>query len=178
MSKEDICFMPAWKIVEKLKNQELTSQEITETLIERIEKVNPVINAFCTPTFDSARFTAKKADESIKKGEKIGLIQGLPISIKDEMPIKGVRTTFGSKLFENYIPEEDDTCVKRLKDAGGVILGKTNMPEFGFWPYTDNLIFGKTHNPWDLDKIPGGSSGGAAAAMASGLGYLALGADG
>jgi aspartyl-tRNA(Asn)/glutamyl-tRNA(Gln) amidotransferase subunit A len=94
------------------------------------------------------------------------------------MPVKGVRTTFGSKLYENYIPEEDDTVVKRLRDAGCVILGKTNMPEFGFYGVTYNKVFGITRNPWNLERTPGGSSGGAAAAMASGLGFLALGADG
>ena len=94
------------------------------------------------------------------------------------MPIKGIRTTFGSKIYENYIPEEDDAVVKRLKDAGCVILGKTNMPEFGFLAITKNLIFGETHNPWDLNKTPGGSTGGGAAAVVSGLGPLALGADG
>jgi aspartyl-tRNA(Asn)/glutamyl-tRNA(Gln) amidotransferase subunit A len=178
MNKEDIYFMSACDMAEKIKTQELTSLEITETIIERIEKINPKINAYCTPTFDLARETAKKADNSIKKGEKLGLLHGIPTSIKDEMPIKGVRTTFGSKLYEDYIPEEDDICVQRLKNAGCVILGKTNMPPFGFLATTRNLIFGETRNPWNLERTPGGSSGGAAAAIASGLGSLALGADG
>ena len=178
MNKEEICYMSACDMADAIKRQELTSLEITETIIERIEKINPIINAYCTPTFDWARETAKKADEVVKKGEKLGLLHGVPISIKDEMPIKGIRTTFGSKIYENYIPEEDDIAVKRLKDAGCVILGKTNMPEFGFFSITYNSIFGETRNPWNLDRTPGGSSGGAAAAVASGLGSLALGADG
>jgi aspartyl-tRNA(Asn)/glutamyl-tRNA(Gln) amidotransferase subunit A len=178
MKKEDICFMSAYDMVEKIKSQELSSQEITEVIIERIEKINPIINAYCTTTFDLARDAAKKADDAVKKREKLGILNGIPTSIKDEMPIKGIRTTFGSKLYENYIPNEDDACVERLKDAGAVILGKTNMSPFGFLHITDNLIFGETHNPWNLDKTPGGSSGGAGAAMASGLGNLALGADG
>ncbi|MFX0072276.1 MAG: amidase [Candidatus Hermodarchaeota archaeon] len=178
MNKEDLAYMSAFDMLERLKNQEITSLEITELLIERIEEINPLLNAFCTPTFELARDAAKNADNLSEKGESLGTLHGLPISIKDEMPIKGVRSTFGSKLFENHIPEEDDICVKRLKNAGSVILGKTNMPAFGFWPYTENLIFGKTCNPWKLDRTPGGSSGGAAASMASGLGYLALGADG
>ncbi|TFG09043.1 MAG: amidase [Promethearchaeota archaeon] len=178
LNKEDLAYMSAVDMVEKLKTQEISSLEITELMIERIEKINPIINAFCTPTHDLARETAKYADDLIKKGEPLGPLHGLPISIKDEMPIKGVRTTFGSKLFENHVPEQDDMCVKRLKGAGSVILGKTNMPPFGFWPKTENLIFGKTHNPWKLDRTPGGSSGGAAAAIVSGLGYLALSADG
>ncbi|MFX1389449.1 MAG: amidase [Promethearchaeota archaeon] len=177
MSNEDICFMSAYEMKEKIENQELTSQEITEKIIERIEKINPIINAYCITTFDWARETAKKADEAVKKGEKIGVLHGVPTSIKDEMPIKGIRTTFGSKIYENYIPEEDDICVSRLKNAGCVILGKTNMPEFGHHGFTRNLIFGESVNPWNKEKTTGGSSGGAAAAVASGLGPLALGAD-
>ena len=178
MNKEDISFMSACDIAEKIKTQELSSLEITEIIIERIEKINPIINAFCIPTFDMARETAKKADEAVKKGEEVGSLHGIPTSIKDEMPIKGVRTTYGSKLYENNIPDEDDACVERLKKAGSVILGKTNMSPFGFLHITDNLIFGETRNPWNLERTPGGSSGGAGAAIASGLGYLALGADG
>jgi Asp-tRNA(Asn)/Glu-tRNA(Gln) amidotransferase A subunit family amidase len=177
MNKEDICFMSAWQMREKIFTQELSSQEITETLIERIEKVNPLINAYCTPTFELAREMAKDADKAVKNGENLGLIHGLPISIKDEMPIKGIRTTFGSKIYENNISKEDDLCVRRLKNEGCVILGKTNMPEFGHHGFTRNLIFGETLNPWNLEKTSGGSSGGAAAAVASGLGPLALGSD-
>jgi len=178
MDKENICFMPASEMVEKIKTQELPSEEITEIIIERIEKINPIINAFCTPTFEMARKMAIEADDKLKRGEKLGLLHGLPTSIKDEMPIKGIRTTYGSKLFEDNIADIDDVCVERLKKAGVVILGKTNMSPFGFIAVTNNLIFGETLNPWNLERTSGGSSGGAAAAMASGLGYLALGADG
>ena len=108
----------------------------------RIEKINPVVNAYCTPTFSLAREMAKDADEKVKKNEKIPLLNGIPTSIKDLMPTKGVRTTFGSKIFEHNVPEEDGLAVSRLKDAGCVILGKTNTPEFGFKGVTDNLIFG------------------------------------
>jgi Asp-tRNA(Asn)/Glu-tRNA(Gln) amidotransferase A subunit family amidase len=178
MSKEDICFMSASDMVKKIKNQEITSLEITEVIIERIEKINPIINAYCTPTFDLAREMAKKADESVKKGEKLGLLQGIPVSIKDESDTKGILTTYGSKLFEKHVPKVDDVTVERLKNAGCVILGKTNLPEFGFKGVTDNLLFGTTKNPWNLERTTGGSSGGAAAAVASGLGPLALGGDG
>ncbi len=178
MNKDDICFMSAFEMADKIRRQELTSEEITEIIIERIEKINPLINAFCTPTFELAREMAKKADDSVKKGEKLGLLHGIPTSIKDEIETKGIRSTFGCKIFENYVPTEDDVSVKRLKDAGIVMLGKTNLPPFGYAPMTNNLIFGPTKNPWDLGRTPGGSSGGAAAAMASGLGQLALGGDG
>ena len=178
MNKEDICFMSAYEMVEVIKNQEITSEEITETIIERIEKFNPIINAYCTTTFDLAREMAKAADDRVKKGEILGLLNGVPTSIKDLVPVKGVRTTFGSKMFEHNIPEEDSVMVKRLKNAGCVIMGKTNTPEFGHKGVTDNLIFGSTRNPWNLKKTSAGSSGGAAASVAMGMGPLAQGSDG
>jgi len=178
MNKEDICYLPAYQMAEKITTQELTSLEITEIIIERIEKINPTINAYCTTTYDLARDMAKKADERVKNNENLPLLNGIPTSIKDLVPVKGVRTTFGSKIFENYIPDEDAVVVKRLKDAGCVILGKTNTPEFGFKGATDNLIFGPTLNPWNLEKASGGSSGGAAASVVSGMGPLAQGSDG
>ena len=178
MNKEEICFMSATEMLEKINTQELTSQEITETIIERIEKINPIINAYCTTTFDLAREMAKIADERVKKDESIPALNGIPTSIKDLVPVKGVRTTYGSKIFEHNIPEEDAVVVKRLKSAGCVILGKTNTPEFGFKGVTDNFIFGATKNPWNLEKTSGGSSGGAAASVVCGMGPLGQGSDG
>lgn len=178
MNKEEICFMPAYEMREKIKTQELTSTEITETIIERVEKINPIINAYCTTTFDLARDMAKNADDAVKKGEKLGLLHGIPTSIKDLMLLKGIRTTYGSLLHENFIPEDDEIVVKRLKKAGCVILGKTNTPEFGHVALTNNKIFGETKNPWDRETNSGGSSGGAAASVAAGMGPLALGSDG
>jgi Asp-tRNA(Asn)/Glu-tRNA(Gln) amidotransferase A subunit family amidase len=178
MNKEDICFLSACDMADAIKRQELTSQEITEAIIERIEKINPIINAYCTPTFELAREMAKKADEVVKKEETIPLLNGIPTYITDLMITKGVRTTFGCKIYENNVPKEDEIAVKRLKDAGIVFLGKTNTPAFGHQAVTDNLIFGKTLNPWNLEKTSGGSSGGAAASVVSGLGPLALGSDG
>ena len=178
MNKEDICFMPAWEMRDKIKSQELTSQEITEALIERIEKVNPIINAYCTTAFELAREMAKDADRRVKNNEKLGLLNGIPTSIKDLMYTKGLRTTFGSKIYEDLIPDEDEIAVQRLKDAGCVILGKTNTPEFGAAGVTDNPVFGETKNPWKLDRTSGGSSGGAAAATVCGISPLSLGSDG
>jgi len=178
MNKEEICFLPAWEMKEKIASQELSSTEITEAIIERIEKINPIINAYCTTTFDLARDMAKEADDRVKKGEKLGLLNGIPTSIKDLNMVKGVRTTFGSKIYEHNIPEEDSIAIARLRKEGFVIMGKTNTPEFGFKGVTDNLIFGATKNPWNLERTPGGSSGGAASAAASGLSPLAQGSDG
>jgi len=178
LNKVEICFMSAYDMLEKIKSQEITSLEITETIIERIEKINPIINAYCTPTFEIAREMAKKADERVKKSEDIPPLNGIPTSIKDLLPVKGVRTTFGSKIYEHHVPDEDAIAVTRLKEAGCVILGKTNTPEFGFKGVTDNLIFGVTPNPWNLERTSGGSSGGAAASVVCGMGPLAQGSDG
>lgn len=177
MKKEEICYMAAYEMAEKIKTQELSSVEITETIIERIEEINPKLNAYCTLTFDLAREMAKNADNSVRSSEG-GIINGVPTSIKDLSLTKGIRTTFGSKIYENFIPNEDSVYITRLKDAGCVILGKTNTPEFGFKGVTDNIIFGETHNPWNLNKTCGGSSGGAGAAVASGISPLAQGSDG
>ncbi len=178
MKREDICFMPAYEIKDKIRNQELTSEETTDIIIERIEKINPILNAYCITTFDIAREVAKKADDAIKKGDNLGLLHGIPTSIKDLEDIKGIRTTKGCKIYENNIAIKDDIMVKRLKDAGAIILGKTNTPSLGCKGVTDNLIFGATKNPWNLERTCGGSSGGAASAVASGLGPLASGSDG
>jgi aspartyl-tRNA(Asn)/glutamyl-tRNA(Gln) amidotransferase subunit A len=178
MNKEDICFMSAYEMVEKIKSMELTSLEITETIIERIKKINPIINAYCTPTYNLARDMAKNADEAVKKGEKLGSLHGIPTSIKDLIQTKGIKTTFGSKLYENFIPDQNDIAVQRLINAGCVLLGKTNTPEFGIPALTNNLVFGETKCPWDIEKNSGGSSGGAASSVASGIGPLALGSDG
>jgi len=178
MNKEDICFMSAVDMFDAIRRQELTSLEITETIIERIKNINPKTNAYCTTTFDLARDMAREADDKVKKGEKLGLLNGIPASIKDLNPVKGIRTTYGSKIFENHIPDHDDIAVQRLKKEGCVILGKTNTPEFGFKGVTDNLIFGYSRNPWNLDFTTGGSSGGAASSVVSGLGPLAQGSDG
>lgn len=178
MKKEEICYMSAYDMGVKIKNQEISSEEITEIIIERIEKINPIINAYCTPTFELARDTARRADKAVKDSEKLGLLHGIPTSIKDETETKGIRTTYGSYLFENNVPRNDEAFVKRMRDAGIVLLGKTNTPAFGYKGETDNLIFGVTKNPWNLERTTGGSSGGAAGAVASGLGPIGIGSDG
>lgn len=178
MSQKDIFFMSAAELGAKIKTKELSCVELTEKIIERIEKINPQINAFCTPTFDLARDQAKKADEAIKRNEKIGLLHGIPCSIKDVIATQGIRTTFGSKIYENNIPDEDEVVVKRLKKQGIILLGKTNTPAFGHKAVTENLVFGATLNPWNLKRTSGGSSGGAAASIVSGIGHLSIGSDG
>jgi len=152
--------------------------EVVDAILSRIEKINPKINAYYTVLTEEARQAAKEADKAVKQGKPLGPLHGVPVSIKDLIFTKGVRTTFGSKIFENFIPERDAIVVERLKAAGAIILGKTNTPEFGYKGVTDNLLFGVTRNPWNLNLTSGGSSGGAGATVAAGLGPLAVGSDG
>ena len=178
MGKRNICWMSGLEMAAAIKNEEISPVEILEAILERIEAVNPKINAIVTLAEEKARAAAKSAEEAVRRGAELGPLHGVPVYIKDNQFTKGVRTTFGSKLYENYVPTENAVLVERLEAAGAIVLGKTNMPEFGLLPITDNLLFGPTRNPWDLTKTPGGSSGGSAAAVAAGLGPLATGNDG
>ena len=178
MKSQELCWMSAIELAEAIREKQVSTLEVVESILERIEAINPKINAYVTLTADSALADARKADDAVMKGEKLGALHGVPVSIKDLVFTKGVRTTMGSKLLRDFVPDEDAVLVARLKEAGAIILGKTNTPEFGLKMLTDNLIFGITRNPWNLDRSPGGSSGGAAAAVATGLGPLAAGNDG
>lgn len=152
--------------------------ELTDAVLDRIERVNPRINAFSTVADDLARQAAKIAESAVMHGEPLGPLHGVPVSVKDLVFTRGIATAAGSRIFQDFVPEEDAVAVERLKGAGAVILGKTNTPEFGHKAVTDNPLFGITRNPWRLDRTAGGSSGGAGAAVAAGLGPLALGTDG
>lgn len=178
MVKKEICWMSAIESTQAFKSGELSPTEVLESTLERVKRYNPELNAIVTHTEEMAREAAKQAEKDIKAGKKVGPLIGVPITIKDLDFLKGVRTTFGSKLYENFIPDEDAIVVERLKKAGAVIIGKTNTPEFGACAFSDNLIFGPSHNPWDKSRTPGGSSGGAAAAVAAGFGPIAQGSDG
>jgi aspartyl-tRNA(Asn)/glutamyl-tRNA(Gln) amidotransferase subunit A len=158
--------------------KEIKPSEVMEVILGRIEKVNPKINAFCTLVPESAMAEARKADEQVARGKGKGPLLGIPVSIKDLIFTKGIRTTFGSRMYENFVPEQDEVVVERLKAAGAILLGKTTTCEFGYKSVTDSPLWGITRNPWDLNRTPAGSSGGAAAAVASGLGPLAVGSDG
>jgi len=152
--------MSATDLTKAIKTKKLSPVEVIRTFLERIESVNPKINAYVTVTADSALKEAKKAERKVMKGGKLGPLHGVPVSIKDLIFTKGVRTTFGSKLLEDFIPDEDAVIVSRLKKAGAIVLGKTNTSEFGFKPLTDNLVFGITRNPWNLERSCGCARGG------------------
>jgi Asp-tRNA(Asn)/Glu-tRNA(Gln) amidotransferase A subunit family amidase len=160
-----------------VRRREISPVEIVDAILARIDRVNPRLNAYCTLVADQARRAAREAEAAVMRGDTLGPLHGVPYSLKDLTPTRGIRTTMGSKIFEHLIPEEDAALVERLRGGGGILLGKTNTPEFGCKPATDNRVFGATRNPWALDCSPGGSSGGAAAAVAAGLGPLAEGSD-
>jgi aspartyl-tRNA(Asn)/glutamyl-tRNA(Gln) amidotransferase subunit A len=170
--------MSALELTEAYAKGKLSPVDALEAVLERVKRYNSELNAIVTLTETSARAAARKAERDIRAGKTLGPLSGIPITIMDLVWTKGVRTTFGSKLYENFVPDEDAVLVERLKNAGAVIVGKTNVPEFGLIAYTDNLIFGSTHNPWDKAKTAGGSSGGAATAVAAGIGPIAHGNDG
>lgn len=178
MNEEDLCYMPAVEMARAIRDKSLSPVEITETILARIERLNPKLNAFCTPTPELAMDEARRAEQAVMDGEELGPIHGVPYSIKDLVVTKDIPTMRGSAIYENFVSEEDAPCVTRLKQAGGVMLGKTCTPEFGWKGMTDSLLTGITRNPWDTDRTPGGSSGGASAQVAAGMGPLAIGTDG
>jgi amidase len=170
----DICFTPARKLASLLREKKLSAVEVVSAFIARIERVNPQVNAIVTFLPEQALKAARELD---KKKNKPGPFAGLPIAYKDNVPTKGVRTTFGSPIFEKNIPREDHLIVERLGGAGAITLGKTNLPEFAAGSQTFNAVFGATKNPYDLSKTCGGSSGGAAVALACGMLPFADGGD-
>ena len=174
----DLHWMSGIEIAQLIRRKELSPVDVVEATLARIDALNPRLNAFCLVTPDVARAAAREAEIAVMKGEPLGPLHGVPFSVKDVLYTKGIRTTGGSRLFAELVPEHDVIPVGRLRASGGVMLGKTNTSEFGHKAWTDNPMFGVTRNPWNLELTPGGSSGGAAAAVASGLGPLALGTDG
>lgn len=179
MAKDELCWKSASDLAAAIKRRKISPVEVVDAVLARIEKLNSTLNAYCTVTADSARRGAKSAERALmKRGARLGLLHGVPFSIKDLVITKGVRTTWGTRLYADHVPQEDAPVVGRLKAAGGIMVGKTNTPMFGWIGATHNLLFGATRSPWNLDRTPGGSSGGAGAAVAAGMAPLAVGTDG
>ncbi|MGH2459148.1 MAG: amidase [Chloroflexota bacterium] len=178
MTWDELCYQPATDLAARVRARELSPVEVVDAFLARIERINPALNAYCTVTADLARTEARRIEAAIQRGEDVGPLAGVPVSIKDLLITKGIRTTRGSRLFADAVPTEDAPVVERLRAAGAISLGKTNTPEFGWKGVTDNRLFGITRNPWNRERTPGGSSGGAGAAVAAGLGPLAIGTDG
>jgi len=175
---DDIVFKPAKALARLLRAGKLSRVEVMRAFIAQVERVNPRVNAIVTFLPEQALAEAKRMDARARRSpDSVGPLAGLPIAIKDTVATKGIRTTFGSPIFANNVPDEDAAVVERLKAAGAIVFGKTNTPEFAAGSQTFNAVFGTTRNPWDLDKTCGGSSGGAAVAVACGMQPFADGTD-
>ncbi|MFD8008720.1 amidase [Streptomyces sp. NPDC058955] len=173
----EICDAPASELVRRLRARELSAREVVGAHLERIEQLNPTLNALVTLTADRALEAAAAADERLARGEPVGPLHGLPVAHKDTHNTAGIRTTHGSPVLADHVPEHDDISVERIRAAGAITLGKTNVPEFGAGSHTFNPLFGPTRNPYDTTRSAGGSSGGTAAAVAAGLQPLGDGSD-
>ena len=173
---EDIFYADATELAQRIRDRVLSPVEVVQAHLDRIEAVNPKLNALIAYP-ERVLEQAREAEAAIGRGENRGPLHGVPFTVKDCVDTQGVRTTRGSKLFEDRVPTADATVVKRLKDAGGIFIAKTNMPEFALWWETDNLVYGRTENPWKAGRTPGGSSGGEASAIASGMSPIGIGSD-
>ena len=169
--------LTAHESMDLLAKKEVTSQELTRAVIERIETVDKQVESYITNTFDYAMETAKAVDEKIAKGEALAPLEGVPMAIKDNICTKDITTTCASKMLENFVPPYDAFVAKKVKAAGAPMLGKLNMDEFALGSSTENSYFKKTKNPYDLTRVPGGSSGGSAAAVSADLAMYTLGSD-
>jgi aspartyl-tRNA(Asn)/glutamyl-tRNA(Gln) amidotransferase subunit A len=170
--------LPATTLAEAFRRGELSPVEVIEAVLTRMDAVNPRLNAIVTLDAPAVRAAAAASERRWRDGHSLGPLDGVPLTVKDNIPAAGLRCTWGSQLYADFIPGKDELPIARLRAQGAVILGKTNVPEFTLQGYTDNLLFGPTRNPWDSALTPGGSSGGAVAAVASGMGPLAVATDG
>jgi len=167
---------PGWPAL--IRSKAASPVEVTEAILARIHQLDPQLHAFCTLTEDAARADARAAEAAVMRGDALGPLHGVPISIKDLICTKGIKTMSGSAAYEHFIPDEDDIVVERVKAAGAIILGKTNVAELGYGNVGWNEVAPVTNNPWDLSKTSGGSSAGSAAAVAIDMGALTIGSDG
>src|SRR4029450_3677185 len=173
----DLCFTPAVELLKLYRARRASPLEVMQAVLVRIDAVNPDVNAVVTLVRDAALGDARRATAALRRGASLPPLFGVPVAIKDVTPTKGIRTTHGSKLFENHVPDEDALVVRGLGAPGPMVIGKTNTPEFAFGPNTVNNVFGATRNPWNLALTAGGSSGGSAAALAHRACPLAEGTD-
>ena len=178
MIDNELAFTPATELIELISSKKVSPVELTELYFERIDRLDSQLNSYLLLTRDEAIRTAKAAEKVVMRGDELGPLHGLPISIKDTQMTKGVATTSGSRVFKDRIPQNDAAVVERVRSAGAVVLGKTNAPEFGLVGTCENNLGDHGRNPWNTGCVPGGSSGGAAAAMAACLCPLATGGDG
>jgi len=178
MNATDLCYTPATELLTLIRGRALSPVELVRAVLDRLERVNPALNAFCTVTADQAMDAARRAEAQVMRGERLGSLHGLPVSIKDLTLTKGVRSMSGSCIFAERVPDQDAPYMRRLREAGAITIGKTTTPEFGWKALGDSPLTGITRNPWNPAMTSGGSSAGAAVAAAAGLGPLHQGSDG
>ena len=174
----EICRMDAVTLASLIRSKKLSAVEVTDAVLARMDKLEPILHAYCTPTPDIARQAAKQIEKRIMAGEDVGPLAGVPWGCKDLICTAGIKTASGSLAYADFVPDEDDVVVERMRNAGAVILGKTNVPEFGYSGVGHNPVFATTRNPWNTNLTPGGSSAGSGAAVASGMGPFSIGSDG
>jgi Asp-tRNA(Asn)/Glu-tRNA(Gln) amidotransferase A subunit family amidase len=173
----DIRFLSARELVRLIGTKKLSPLELMEETLRRIDAINPILNAFISVRAEEALSEARLMTEQLTSNRKLRPFQGIPIGVKDLEDVKGMITSFGSVPYKNNVAQNDSIQVARLKEAGAIVVGKTNTPEFGFTGFTKNLLYGVTRNPWNIERTPGGSSGGSAAAVAGGMVPVATGSD-
>ncbi|MGV3634068.1 MAG: amidase [Pseudorhodoplanes sp.] len=176
--EEELWTLSATELGRAFRGGAATPDDALSSVIARIDSVNPSVNAIVTLDREGARAQARASTERFRTGTPLGPLDGIPLTVKDSIFVQGLRATWGSRLYADFVPDADEPPIDRLRAGGVVILGKTNVPEFTSQGYTDNALFGPTRNPYDLALTPGGSSGGAVAAVASGMGPIAMGTDG
>ena len=177
MANSDLIRMTISELAPKIQAREISPVELTEAALEQVDRLQPVLNSFITILHDQARSQAREQEAALMRGEYRGPLHGIPIGIKDNLDTAGIRTTVGSKVLSAQVPAEDALAVARCKEAGAVILGKENLEEFAAGSTSNNLHYGAVHNPWNLDHIPGGSSGGGGANVAACVTFASLGTD-
>src|SRR5918997_820491 len=174
---DELNFMTARDLARRIKERELSAVEVLEAHLDQIDRINPIVNAIVTLLPERALAAARTADAALARGDDVGPLHGLPIAHKDTLATQGIRTTQGSPIYADAVPDENALIVERIQGGGAIPIGKTNVPEFGAGSQTFNTVFGTTLNPYDLTATPGGSSGGAAAALATGMHAIADGSD-
>ncbi|MBI3965697.1 MAG: Asp-tRNA(Asn)/Glu-tRNA(Gln) amidotransferase subunit GatA [Chloroflexi bacterium] len=177
MANDELAYLTIAELAERIRSKAVSPVEVTRATLDRIERLDQKLNAFITVLADSALATAKQSEQRAQRGELLGPLDGVPVALKDLFDVAGVKTTCASKIMADYVPTEDGEVTRRFKAAGAVIVGKLNLHEFAFGPTSTSPHYGPVHNPWDLERITGGSSGGSGAATAAGLAYATTGTD-